>query len=157
MENLQKRMMGSMLIDIEKLEKSVENGELQGSWQYEPIEKPGIRGFIIRGSFSTPNPLERPTDILPPLKPKPRGPREPLYDIAVGKDKLEIYIELPGVEEDEIQLDAKPERLQVMAKDFQTEIKLSSWALETEKMTNEYRNGVLKVVIPKKEFDEQLI
>lgn len=151
MEALQKRMMASMLDDLETLEKGVENGQLQGSWRFEPIEKPGTRGFILRGFFSTPQPLERPLDILPPLKPKPREPREPLYDITVEKDELLIFIELPGVEEEEIQLHPEPGKLGIKAKDFETEINLSSWAIDTESMATDYRNGVLKVIIPRKE------
>lgn len=157
MEALQRKMMASMLDDIENLEKGAESGELQGGWRLEPIEKPGMKGFILHGSFSTPKPLDRPRDILPPLRPRSRSPRDPLYDITTGKAQLEIYVELPGVEENEIQLDAEPRRLEVKAKDFQTEIDLSGWILDFDAMTTEYRNGVLKIIIPRKELDEQLI
>ncbi len=143
--------------DFDSLEEKVRSGELEGDWSYEPIERPGTKGYIIRGFFSTPNLLERPTDILPPVKPNLREPREPLYDIAVEENRLQVFIELPGVEEEEIQLDAGPRSLRVKAGDFEAEIDLSPWVAKTEERTTEYRNGVLKVVIPRTELDEQLI
>ena len=148
--------------DFDSLEEKVKSGELEGDWSYEPIERPGTKGYIIRGFFSTPHlserpPLERPTDILPPVKPNLREPREPLYDIAVEKDRLLVFIELPGVEEEEIRLDAGPRSLKVRAGGFEAEIDLSPWVAKTEERTTEYRNGVLKVVIPRTELDEQLI
>lgn len=157
MEELHKRMTEDLFREFESLEEMIKSGKLEGDWQYETIEKPGVRGFIARGFFSTPRPLESPTDILPPLRPKIRGPREPLYDISVEKDQLKVFVELPGVDEDEIHLDAEDGKLKVVARDFKTEIDLSSWVLDIGKMTTEYKNGVLKVSIPRTKLDEQLI
>lgn len=148
--------------DFNSMEEKVRSGELEGDWSYEPIERPGMKGYIVRGFFSTPNlselpPLERPTDILPPVKPNLKEPREPLYDITVEKDKLQVFIELPGVKEEEIRLDAGPRSLKVEAGGFKAEIDLAPWVAKTEERTTEYRNGVLKIVIPRTELDEQLI
>jgi len=153
--------------DFDSLKEKAKNGELEGDWSFQPIERPGMKGFIARGFFSTPglrerppfarHPLERPTDTLPPLRPKPGEPREPLYDVTADEDRLTVFIELPGVEEDDISIDAKSGKLGVKTGTFQTEIDLSRWVLDAEKMETEYRNGVLKVVIPKTELDEQLI
>ena len=148
-----------MFSDFDTLKEKVKAGELEGDWSFEPIEKPGVKGFIARGFFSTPGlierpPLDRPTDILPPLKPSIREPREPLYDISVGEDRLILFIELPGVEEKDIQLEAEDGKLRLEAGNFQTEIDLSNWVTDTEKRKTDYRNGVLTVTIPKAKKEE---
>ena len=172
MEELQRRMtedmfkeFGSfedMFSEFDSLKEKVKAGELEGDWSFEPIERPGVKGFIARGFFSTPGlierpPLDRPTDILPPLKPSIREPREPLYDISVGEDRLTLFIELPGVEEKDIQLETEDGKLKLKAGDFQTEIDLSSWNTDPEKRTTEHKNGILTITIPKNKLDEQLI
>lgn len=157
MEEMQKKLADDMFRDFDDLEEMVKSGTIEGEWRFELIERPGMKGFIARGYFSTPSPLERPTDILPPLRPKLREPREPLYDISVGDDELTLFIELPGVEEKDINLEVTDGKLSVKAKDFKTKIDLSSWVLKTNEMKKEYRNGVIKVVIPKIGLDEQLI
>jgi HSP20 family molecular chaperone IbpA len=169
MEELQKRMtedmfkgFGSfddMFSDFDALKEKVKAGELEGDWSFEPIERPGVKGFIARGFFSTPGlierpPLDRPTDILPPLKPSIREPREPLYDISVGEDRLTLFIELPGVEEKDIQLESEDGKLKLVAGNFQTEIDLSSWVTDTEKRETNYKNGILTLTIPKTKQEE---
>jgi len=156
-----------MFSDLDSLKEKVKAGEMEGDWSFEPIEKPGMKGFIARGFFSTPGlrerpplarpPLDKPTDILPPLRPNPEQPREPLYDISVGKEQLTLFIELPGVAEEDIQLDTEDGKLKLKAGNFETEIDLSAWVTDAEKRTTEYRNGVLTVLIPKTGLDEQLI
>jgi len=169
MEEMQKRMtedmfkgFGSfddMFSDFDALKEKVKAGELEGDWSFEPIERPGMKGFIARGFFSTPGlierpPLDRPTDILPPLKPSIREPREPLYDISVGEDRLTLFIELPGVEEKDIQLESEDGKLKLVAGNFQTEIDLSSWVTDTEKRETNYKNGILTLTIPKTKQEE---
>lgn len=156
-ENLRKRMTEDVFGDFWDMEEMIRSGEMEGEWRFEPIDRPGVKGFIVRGVFSTPRPLERPRGILPPIRPRPNELREPLYDISVEKDRVQIFIELPGVDEGDIRLDAGPRGLKVKAGGFEAEIDLSGWVLNTEKMKTEYRNGVLKVVIPRTELDGQLI
>lgn len=156
-EQLQKKLTEEMFKDLNDVEEMKKGGRLEGDWRFEPIERPGMKGFIARGYFSTPSPLERPTDILPPLRPKLREPREPLYDISVGEDELTLFIELPGVEEKDINLEVTDGKLSVEAKDFKTKIDISGWVLKTDEMKKEYWNGIIKVVIPKIGLDEQLI
>lgn len=157
MEAMQRRMMETVFSDFEDLAKSLEAGELEGEWHFEPIERPGVRGFIAKGFFKTPEPLERPLDILPPLKPPLKDPREPLYDIDVGEDEIQLYIELPGVEEEDIEIKTDPRNLEVKAGPFQTNIDISRWILDTKDIATEYRNGVLKVTIPKMRPEEHLL
>ncbi|UCH56668.1 MAG: Hsp20/alpha crystallin family protein [Candidatus Bathyarchaeota archaeon] len=173
MEAFQKRMMDSMFqgFDLEDrfkmyedldnrfeaLEKEFEAGTPREEWSIERIDKPGVKGFIAKGFFSSPGLLRRPTDILPPLRPQPKGPREPLHDITPEKDQIQIYLELPGVEEEDIKLDIESGRLSLEAGEFRAEIDLSRWVLDAEKMSTEYRNGVLKVTIPKEDVKEEMI
>lgn len=86
-----------------------------------------------------------------------KDPREPFYDIKVGEDDLQIYIELPGIEEEEIELKAEPKNFEVKARNFQTHIDISRWILNTDNIATEYKNGILKVTIPKIKTEEHLI
>ncbi|KON31140.1 hypothetical protein AC482_01825 [miscellaneous Crenarchaeota group-15 archaeon DG-45] len=160
MEEFRKKMMESFDIDIDELEKQIESGRLQGEWKLEPIERPGMRGFIARGFFTSPQPLERPDGLLPPLRPdlrKPAEHREPLYDINVGRESVQVFIELPGVDEGDIKLKVEGGKLGVEAGEFKTEIDLSAWIVDFDGMTTEYRNGVLTVSIPQKGLDEKIV
>ena len=157
MEALQRRMMESMFRDFEDLMKSFETGEIKGEWDIKPIERPGMRGFIARGFFYTPELLERPQNILPPLKPSLGEQREPFYEINVGEDALRLYIELPGVEEGDVEIKTDPKNFKVKAGSFRTNIDISRWILDTDKITTEYRNGILKVTIPIIKPEEHLI
>lgn len=151
MEALRRRMTEAMFGDLEDLTKRVERGELEGSWQIEPFEGSGVRGFVARGYFRTPEPLERPRPILLPLRPLQRRPREPLYDVREGEDTVQLYIELPGVEREEIDLKVGKDGLEVNAGDFHAVIMLPKGDLDTENFATEHRNGVLTVTIPKRD------
>jgi HSP20 family molecular chaperone IbpA len=72
----------------------------------------------------------------------------------VGEDRLTLFIELPGVEEKDIQLEAEDGKLSLEAGNFQTEIDLSSWVTDTEKRETNYRNGILTITIPKTKLEE---
>jgi HSP20 family molecular chaperone IbpA len=157
MEAMRKKMTEGIFDDFDALEERFKSGDLEGGWQFEPFERPGMKGFIARGFFTTPHPLERPTDLLPPIRPRPRGPREPFYDINEESHRLVLLIELPGVEEQDIELTPEPRSLKIKAGDFQTEIDLSKWVVDLENMTQKYNNGVLKVIIPREELKETLI
>ena len=75
----------------------------------------------------------------------------------MGKEQLTLYIELPGVDEKDIQLETEDGKLKLKAGSFETEVDLSAWVADPEKRTTEYKNGVLTVLIPKTGLDEQLI
>lgn len=140
--------------DIDSIEKKINEGSLPGNWEFKPIEKPGMNGFIIRGYFS-PDLESKQGDIIHPLKQKVKEPREPLYDINIAKDNLTFYIELPGVNEENIKLNFKDRNLNLEAEDFKADIDLSAWILDTSKMLKEYKNGILKLIIPKTELKEE--
>jgi len=137
--------------------KSIETERPQGEWRIERIDRPGVKGFIAKGFFSSPGILKRPEEILPPLRPGPNGPREPLSDIQDEDERIQIYLELPGVEEDEIDLDVSNEALKLEAGDFEAEIDLSKWILDIDGISRSYRNGVLEVAIPRLSPKEELV
>ena len=183
MEAFQKKVMGSMFEDFqefrpfrslkpfedfksldddffgdpEKWFETLKSGKPEGEWQFERIDQPGVKGFIARGSFSMPGILKRPEEILPPIKPQADEPRRPLYDIHSDDNSLRIYVELPGVEEDQIDLKFEDRKLRLEAGDFKEEIDLSRWILDADKMTKEYRNGILNVSIPREDLKEQMV
>lgn len=155
MEEFQKKMRESFFSDFDELKKLVETGELEGDWVFEPIEKPGVKGFYIQGSFGTPRPLDRPDHGPEPIKPmKPirpmiDRPREPLYDLKNGLESVTLFVELPGVEEKNIKINPSEGGLELEAGNFSTIIKLPETEIDVSKMGKEYNNGVLTLTIPK--------
>jgi len=131
-----------MFKEMEEIEKAIRSGELQGEWDVKPIEKPGVKGYVARGRFQLGEPLKFPKQAIDEV-------REPLTDIFEDKDHVKLYIELPGVEKDDIQLNVTEGRAEVKAKNFYKLINLSTKDIESEKAVANYKNGVLEVVIPK--------
>jgi HSP20 family molecular chaperone IbpA len=176
MEAFQRKVMGSMLDDFgdferlkpqggfegieerfKELEKGFQSGMPQGEWRFERIDRPGVKGFIAKGMISHPDVLKKPEEILPPLRPDPRRPRRPHYDIQVEDRQLRIYIELPGVDEDAINLEVVDRMLRLHAGNFEEEIDLNRWIVDPDKMAKKYGNGVLEVTIPKEDLEEQMV
>ncbi len=176
MEAFQRKVMGSMLdgfgdserlksfggfegIDerFKELEKGFQSGMPQGEWRFERIDHPGVTGFIARGIITRPELLKKPDEILPPLRPEPGRPRRPHYDIQAEDEQLRIYIELPGVDEDAINLEVVDGMLRLHAGDFEEEIDLKRWIVDPDKMATKYGNGVLEVTIPMEDLEEQMV
>ena len=179
MEAFQRKVMGSMLGDMDEsfkpfgnseprrfnafdegfkdLEKAFESNNPQGEWRFERIDRPGVKGFIARGIITHPDALKKPDEILPPLRPEPGRPRRPLYDIQAEDGQLRIFIELPGVDEDTINLEVLDGKLRLHAGDFEEEIDLHPWIVDPDKMATVYGNGVLEVAIPKEDLEEQRV
>jgi HSP20 family molecular chaperone IbpA len=140
--------------------KGFDGGEFnnpQGEWRFERIDRPGVKGFIAKGIISHPEILKKPDDILPPLRPEPNRPRRPLYDIHSEEGQLRIFIELPGVKEDDINLEVMDGVLRLHANDFEEEIDLNRWILDSGKLEYSYRNGILEVTIPKEDLEAQMV
>ncbi|UCD96904.1 MAG: Hsp20/alpha crystallin family protein, partial [Candidatus Bathyarchaeota archaeon] len=72
-------------------------------------------------------------------------------------DHIEIYMELPGVEKEDIQLNVIEDIVEVKAKDFFKRVNLPTQTTDPEKATSKYRNGVLEINVPKrpKQKDER--
>jgi len=153
--------------DMEKLLKKIQRGEMKGNWEIRQIDEPNMKGYAIRGSFSTEGPLQplEPLEPIEPMKPSkrkhlPEMPfeankttlkemREPLVDIFDEKSQVRVYVELPGVEKEDIKLNFAGNRVEVKARNFYKEISLVNENMRTNETATEYKNGVLEIVIPK--------
>jgi len=83
-----------------------------------------------------------------------RGEREPLVDVIEEKDVLRIVVELPGVEKEEIRLDASPQQLRVEVADprhrFSKAVGLPV-RVDEKSAKATYKNGILEVVFKRAE------
>ena len=133
--------------DMKDIEEAIRNGKLEGEWDIQPIEKPGMKGYIARGHFQSGDKAE-PKILKLPEKIREEM-REPLSDEFEDKDNVKLYVELPGVEQKDIQLNFTQGRVEIKARNFQKTIDLPNADLDVGKMTTNYKNGVLEIVIPK--------
>jgi HSP20 family molecular chaperone IbpA len=150
---------------FEEIEKELKSGNLKGGWDVKQIDEPNIKGYIIKGRFGPGRPLE-PFDPFKPNNPFERRPmpqrsfrpsdiastetREPLTDIFEEEKAVKIYIELPGEEKDDIQLNVTKGKVEIKAKNFYKRIDVPR-NVDVEKASSKYNNGVLTIIIPKDE------
>jgi HSP20 family molecular chaperone IbpA len=138
-----KRMMENMFGQMQGFGNRGSNGPLKGTWNIQPIRSPGVRGFVAQGRWQLNNkPFSAPQQIT-------QKEREPLTDIFDEKDNIKIYIELPGVDKDDIQLNTTKRHVEVKAKNFFKTVELPTKNVDFEKATASHKNGVLEVTIPK--------
>jgi HSP20 family molecular chaperone IbpA len=164
-----KNFMKRIQKEIEEIENAIKRSKLEGEWNVEKIDKPDLKGYIIRGYFSTEKPFApfEPTEPFEPLKPSRRPrlpatpfeipvnvarekPKEPITDVVEEEKAIKIYVELPGENKDNIKLNLNRGKLEIKAKNFQKVIDLPKRDIDTEKAESKYKNGVLEVTIPKK-------
>ena len=159
-----RKLMRKML-DMEGIEDAIKSGKLKGGWDVREIDEPGVKGYIAQGRFYSDQPLE-PSEPFEPLNPNPvrrpipRRPvsiaertsetREPLTDVFEEEKAVKVYVELPGEEKDDIQLNVTEGKVEVKTKNFYKIIDVPR-NIETEKAAAKYNNGVLTVTIPRKE------
>ena len=107
--------------------------------------------------------LGEPLNSAEPLRPraKPKKPfeipekaleaiTEVLTDVFNKEDTVEIYIELPAMEKSDVQVRARGGSVEVKAKNFRKVIRLPTKEIVGQIASSEYKNGVLRIVIPKK-------
>ncbi len=89
------------------------------------------------------------------IKKTPKGPvveevREPMVDVFDEADEIQIIVEMPGIEKNDINLEIKGDILDISAdgktRKYQKEILLSRPA-KAEDMTWSFKNGVLEIKI----------
>jgi HSP20 family protein len=131
-----------MYKEMEQIAKAVQTGKLQGKWNVTPIDKPGIKGYIVRGYFRS---NEQPLISKHAITEK----REPLTDVFEDENQVKLYLELPGVEKEDIRLDIINGQAEVKAKNFYKLIDLPTKEVEDKKVSANYKNGVLEVIVPK--------
>ncbi|MGQ4913152.1 MAG: archaeal heat shock protein Hsp20 [Candidatus Asgardarchaeia archaeon] len=83
------------------------------------------------------------------------GPvREPLIDIIDTDDEITVVAEVPGVEKDEIDIEAEGKTLIIKASDkYYKELELPTEVIP-EKAKANYKNGILEVKLPKAKKSE---
>ncbi len=146
---------------FDEIFKEIKDGKIKGTLETREINEPGVKGYIIKGSFGSDRALE-PLEPLKPSKRKPlperpfelskedfKGPREPLTDVFEEEEATKIYVELPGEEEQDIHLNFIEDSIEVKAESFYKIIELHDGNFDKQRMTSKYKNGVLEITIPK--------
>jgi HSP20 family protein len=113
-----------------------------------PDGKPKVREF---GNIRSPFRLGATGTMAEPLV---RSEREPLTDIITSDKEVKVVVEIPGVNKENIKINAYDNSLEIMTNDPQKKyhrvIDLPQEAdIETVKST--YKNGILEIVFNKKE------
>lgn len=147
-EKFYRKLAERMLKEIEEIDKAVKTGRIQGDWEIRPIDEPGVKGYIARGKFYSQDIPNKPLPLIPKLADETR---EPLTDVFEEEDKIKVYVELPGIKKDDIQLNVIGDSVELKAKNFYKTITLPTRCLNFDDATSKYKNGVLEITIPKKE------
>jgi len=153
---------------MNELYTATEKGELKGKWDVKKIDEPGVKGYTIQGRFWSDDPL-KPFSPFEPLEPWGRRPipkrpfnapenalkeiREPLTDLFNEEKAIRIYVELPGEEKDNIQLNVMEGKIEVKTKNYYKTIDIPPKNIDIEKASSKHKNGVLEITIPKKEMN----
>ncbi len=91
------------------------------------------------------------------IKKTPEGPkvdtsREPITDVFNEEGEVRVYVEMPGVNHQDIKLDLKDDILDISAstrkRKYQKEIHLPA-EVNAETLTSTYKNGILEIIIKK--------
>jgi len=169
MEDFDEKFEKNIEAEVKNIEKAVRSGKLKGKWDFKKIDEPGVKGYIAYGRFESDRPFEpfEPSEPFDPLRPFRRLPiperpfdipsaemeeiREPLTDIFDEEKAIKLYVELPGEEKEDIQLNVTNGKVEVKAKKFYKETDLPTVNIDAEKTSAKYKNGVLEVTIPKTE------
>ena len=121
-----KRIIERMFQEMAEFDKAVKSGKMQGEWDIRPIERPGVKGYVAQRQFwfgNNPNNSNKPLTIP---KKGSEEVREPLVDVFEDKDAVKLYVELPGLEKDDIQLSIVDGHAEVKAKSFYKQT-LTQW------------------------------
>lgn len=137
-----RKLVERMLREMADVEKAIDSDRLRGEWSVEPIEEPGARGYVAKGRFQLGNPLSLPKHAMDTV-------REPFVDVFDDKEHVKLYIDLPGVEKDDIQLNATDAQVEIKAKNFHKNIDLPTSDIKVSEVSATYKNGVLEVIIPR--------
>jgi HSP20 family molecular chaperone IbpA len=158
----ERRIMKKLQMELDEILNGIKTGEIKGTFETRQIDEPDVKGYIIHGRFGFDESLE-PVEPLKPLRrrPRPERPfevprdalkeiREPLTDIFEEENAVKVYVELPGEEEGDIKLNVVEDSLEINGKSFHKVIELPRRNIAPEALSSEYKNGVLKITIPKK-------
>jgi HSP20 family protein len=150
MDSYFKKIIERMFREMAEFGEAMKSGKLRGEWNIRPIEGPGVKGYVAQRQFRFGSEPNEPNMPLAVPKKELDEAREPLVDVFEDNDAVKLYIELPGVEKDDIQLNVVGGHAEVKAKSFYKQIALPTRDIEADKVSANYKNGVLQVTIPKK-------
>jgi len=121
---------------------------------------PFVYGFVLRKEPGKEPEITEFGNIRPSMRrfePMPHGEREPLVDVIEQKDAYEVVAELPGVEKEDIKLNATEDSLEIRAENdrkYYKEVKFDEPVIP-ESAKASYKNGILSVKIKKKEAEKE--
>ena len=116
-------------------------------------------GPFVYGFSYTAEPGKEPTfrefgNIVPSRRGiEPSQGREPLVDIMEEKDKYKVFVEMPGVDKENVKLDVAEDSVQIKTEDekkFYKMIDLES-SVDSDSAKATYKNGILTLELDKKE------
>jgi len=155
---------------MSEFETIVKDKNLKGKWKINEIDGNGIKGYSLQGRFDSGQPWKPfdpfiPFEPMNPERPLPRPQRpfarvlesalketaEPLADVFEDGKAIKIYFEVRGENKKDIQLNVTSDKVEVKAKNYYKTISLPTSNIDLEKASSKCKNGVLEVVIPKKE------
>jgi HSP20 family molecular chaperone IbpA len=156
----QGRLHRQFMEQIKQMQEDIISGKLKGKTEFKPIEKPGVKGFIFRGIFGTPEITEqeripettedgienKESFALPETKDVEE--REPIVETLTDGSDFVALVELPGIDEQDIKMETGDTWVRIQALNFKmTTINIPSNA-DISKVSKKYRNGVLEIRIP---------
>lgn len=150
MDKYFKKIVERMFREMTELDESMKSGKMRGEWNIRPIEGPNVKGYVAQRQFRFGSEPNEPSMPITVPKEELNEIREPLVDVFEEKDAVKLYVELPGIEKDDIQLSVVGQSAEVKAKSFYKQIALPTRDIEVDKVSANYKNGVLQVTIPKK-------
>lgn len=148
------RSIGS-LFDLvsEMAEESKEEYAGAGNLEAAGGKVKAVYGFSVRMGLGG-NPIIEPFGNIQETEwgPVVAETREPLVDVLEEGDQLVVVAELPGVEQDQIELSVVGDVLEISAsgrdRRYQKEL-LLPWATDAESLETSYRNGVVEIRLAK--------
>jgi len=153
--------LGGLFKGIEKLVdlagKLEENGAIrkEGEINFDHIKKgmKGVYGFTIStAGGGTPK-----VETFGNIKKTPEGPkvdeeREPITDIFNEKNEIVVIAEMPGIEENDLEIDLKEDILEISAvsksRTYRKELLLPVKVIK-QNLTHKFTNGILEIRIKK--------
>jgi HSP20 family protein len=153
--------LGGLFKGIEKLVdlagKMEQNGGIkkEGEISFDHLKKgmKGVYGFTINtAGGGTPT-----VETFGKIKKTPEGPkvdeeREPITDVFNEKHELVIIAEMPGIEENDIQIDLKEDMLEITAerknRKYRKEM-LLPFKAKSQDLRHKFTNGILEIRIKK--------
>jgi len=149
---------------LKEIDKAAKEGNSTGEWEVNKIDRPDVKGYVIRGRFGTEAP--NPFNPMQPQNPNERRPtpkrrfnlsqkdleqtRELLTDVFEDEDKVTIYLEMPNENKEDIKLNIKGDKAEIKGKKCNRTVDLPTKQIDAEKASTKYKNGVFEISIPKK-------